>query len=251
MKSLLAIFLALLFLLGRHKPEINFLYGTVIVVVLSPRCVVIGADSRGTNYKANGEKEFLELCKITPVGNYYYALAGFYYSTRMNLKNTIEKELQENNDFDEAVQNIKREMTSILFDEYKYLKENQPIIFKERTTKGTMVTEIAIVGLRNGRPFAQMIGVDIINNETCEMSTREKLVTSGNKVLYLGETRQIREAMESFEKNGTRFNEPAYANYLLDLEIKGGDSSIGWPVDILEIKPNEKIWHKKKGNCPE
>lgn len=228
---------------------------TTIVIIVTSNSVVLGTDSRGTFYDYLTKKEEKKsVTKIYKSSQYHFAVAGLTYNpnTKFNAPKIIDYYLKSQNDIMVAIDSLKLNLSRLLFHELKSQKKDNPDAFLRTIKTSNIVLSFGIVGIKDSRPFAHLIGFQIQDTSTLNIKVLEDSCPGncpkGVKVFWMGQADAIAKYMK--KPDGISMSPVLLVEKLINLEIQNKSQFVGPPIDILEIKNGLEIWHRKKNDCP-
>ncbi|MDQ3290375.1 MAG: hypothetical protein M3Q05_03695, partial [Bacteroidota bacterium] len=188
-RAVLSLFLILIY---------TSIYASTIVIYITPEFVVLAADSKGvyTNAKTF-KKETRTVPKIFKTGDYYFSLTGVVSNTTrsFDVGKVINNRLKNEADLSKAITQIKEEVANSLKLYLSYNKKHNPSLFKKDLELGNYITSIGIIGIKNNKPYAHILGFKIINTASLDIKTEEDFCPSANSVstiYYLGKSDAIK-----------------------------------------------------------
>lgn len=245
MKKLLLI--CVLFLLTQP------LFATSIVVLITSNYIIIGADSKRMIIDAEKNYTVIEtVCKIRVVNNYCYAAAGLVASeaTGFSSDKLIRQQLAKSSSINKAIRSIQRDIAKALQKELQFQQKHQPKQFLKTMESGHHLLEVVVVKMVNNQPQAYVIGFEIGNKQTLEISSYSKncgapCITGGPQLLLLGEY----SGMEKYLEVPRDSDDPAlFINQLIISQATITPRSVGAPVSMVKLNASGVEWLNQQCN---
>ncbi|WP_153797902.1 hypothetical protein [Foetidibacter luteolus] len=229
-------------------------HASSIVVIVTPTSVILGADSRGTFIDLRTLKpEKRKVSKIHQAGNFYFALCGLTQNSMTNFDaaRVISNYLQRQATLHAAVEAMSADLCRLLSIELKRQQQLHAALFAKSMEYRDNILSIAIIGCDSVRPIARLVNFSIQNMETllvkAEQPTGALTGQDNTRAYCFGETAAINHYMQHNSETVEPLN---LVEKLIKLEAEDQPRFVGGPIDILEVKAGQAIWHKKKRGCP-
>lgn len=234
------------------------LSATTIVVIVTSDFVILGVDSKLTIEDGiTGEKLYQETVKLFKTGNYFYAASGVMGTMdSLNLHARIlGRRIKNGTNFDSLISLANLEIKNSLFNQAMDIKKRMPYYFYNHYMLRMPVFSYAIIGVKNGKPFAYTCDVVSDNTEAFRLKFIEQefpLPTSlatDAKAFYVG----AHEAINDYTKNPAVFakHPDQVIEDLLMVEVNNTPDKVGLPLNIVKIYKDGNVeWLKRSKDCP-
>ena len=246
------LFTLLICLSGLSDSEVAL--ATSIVIIVTPKSVVLAADSKASFFDYETKKEEKKsVPKIYQSQEYFFAISGLTKNPKNGFDPAalINSILSQEANFALAIQIIKNKLQEALKRELLAQKANTLDALKRTIQESDIVISIGIVGLNFGKPFAHLLGFKVINLDSMELQILEDSCPgncpNGVKVFWMGKA----DAISKYMSNGPVNEQPhLLAEKLIELECEASANYVGEPIDVIEISAENKKWHRQKIGCP-
>lgn len=227
---------------GQYKGDIG--RGTIILSLITKDSIVIAADSKVTFTNLPDAT----IKKIARYKNTYYSFSGFTTIRDMeghvfySMKDTIQSALKHNKSFEEIVIALKKKFTNSI----PIIYENSSQLSLEQLFPNRRFIELSLVRYNNNVPQYLFGSFYIDGPSLLKCSFRFQPDDSLSHTYPLINSNGHHYAVDSFlQKNPAYFKEGITLQklvYLINLEAKKYPDAIGYPVDVVIIKPKSKKW---------
>ena len=220
---------------------------TSIVIYVTPHYILMGADSKRMIIDEKANLTVNEsVCKIRNVGSYCYALAGFVASrsTFFSADSIVALHLKNSGDYNEAVKNIARDIRKALKKEFAYQKKNNPLVFHKMALSKEHILEVAILSIRNGKPYVQIIGFQLSDEEKIKIkdytaSCPGDCPQEQTQFYLLGDYSGIEKYLE---RKGPVADPVSLVEKLITLQSHATPNSVGTPVNMIRFTSGGVEW---------
>jgi hypothetical protein len=222
---------------------------TSIVIVVTPKYILIGADSKriflDNDGNVNSEKT---VCKIRSAGTYCFAMAGFTTAsgTSFAADSIVSRHLKMTSNYKAAISNIKTDIRNALVKELRFQRLHQPAAFRQLATVKDPLLEVVILSMHNGAPRMEIIGFQLTYNNDVQVASYATLCPGDcpgqqQQVYFLG-SYQIMEQQLAAQRY---VNDPSVmVENLIRNQSKATPSSVGEPVRIARYSAIGMEWVK-------
>lgn len=220
---------------------------TSIVIYVTPNYILMGADSRRMIIDEKANLTVIEsVCKIRKAGSYCYALAGFVASrsTFFSADSIIAVHLANETDYSKAVKNITRDIRKALRKEFAYQKENNPQVYQKMLLSKEHILEVAILSVRNNKPFVQIVGFELADEERIKVkdytaSCPGDCPNDEKQFYLLGDYAGIEKYLERKEA----IADPVMlVEKLITLQSHATPNSVGTPINMIRYSAEGVEW---------
>jgi hypothetical protein len=225
------------------------LSATILVLVVTNRNLILAADSRKTNLRAEGIGEKGTVDKICHTNNYYYALSGLHSDEdgSFNMPAILHRILLQYTDFDEAIKQVAYTLTAELKRYFTNLKTLSHRLFRQFQTYSYSGGEIVIAKRVNTIPTACLLDYKIIDGPVIDvvMNTGKTDIKKikGNEECFwraIGNASFLdRSIPTEKEMAGSPVNK---AKRIIEEGIRIYPAFVGEPVTILEMTEAGEHW---------
>ncbi len=229
-------------------------HSTTIVIYITPRFVIMGADSKVvfTNMATGRESEG-QVSKIYQRDQVYFALAGIAYNAakKLDIAKVTDRCLKENKTFDRALLAIKKEVTSLLSAYLTDMRGRSLSLYKRNLAATDYITSIGFITIKAGKPYAHLMGFKVTDAAQVSVATEEVFFVKNSTrdaVYYLGQKDAINAYMDTFT---TVTEAPeVFVEHLIQLQIDKTPDLVSLPIDMIELTPRKAVWLKRKKGTP-
>jgi hypothetical protein len=246
------ILLALIEVVAQSYHPLIFTSGTTIVIHKSPHEIVVGADSLLVRRSGTLAVPLSE-CKITRVGNDFFAIAG---NIREQVKGfdagkiaaeavrSSDKAVEKVKAFEE---NIRPPLTELL----RIVKSNTPEYF-DKLFRDKIVLAIAFFGIEEGTLYlyvrTYIAAVYNTNDVEVEFENKTDCLADCAQTFAFGENAAIKEFIDTNPKYRAA-STVEFVRQLVQLEIDQRPEYVGPPIDIVRLNTNGANWVQVKPEC--
>ncbi len=233
---------------------------TVLMILVSPQFVIMGADSRVNYIDLSTHQETSgDAVKIFKSGEYFFGLAGMVGNpgTNFNPSHVIHKHLKTSSNFNDAIIKIKKEIQEEVLTALENQRKTNPKVFNLNKNNPGNILSIGIIGMDNGQPMGYMLGYQITGFDPLTLKEEELICPgsaypNGMATMYVGETEAVKIYSDSLKATGQISHDPIdFINNSIALQAQSTPKTVGLPADIVAINLHgEVIWIQQKVGCP-
>ena len=217
---------------------------TTIVIVRTRTHVVIASDSKA---QYQGDQGAPQVCKIGKQNDTYFVVAGLARDTYRGYlaSRTISTAISRGQNFDEQVNAVEADMLHALATELTQLRAEDLPGFNFAVS-GEAPSSIALVTMEAGIPKVVVFSF-FYDKASGKLNSRRDscpgTCTGDDFIIQLGR------AMSSEEVAKVTGTPSRIAKTLVELEIQKDPSSLGPPVELLELRTSGPEWLQDDLNC--
>lgn len=221
-------------------------FATSIVILITPDYILLGTDSRRTitDYDTN-KSTHLSTCKIRNFGEYCYVMAGLIASENPNYSadSIVLKTLASNKNYEVAINTIKVAITAALKAELKNRRKTHPTSFAEIIASKEPILELAILRMKDGKPFVEITGFQISNKKTLAIKTYMSSASPNaslkeNKMYMLGQY----SGMEAYLKETQTSDPVSLIDQMISIQSQTTPSTVAKPINIIKYSTSGVEW---------
>lgn len=223
-------------------------WATSIVILITPEYIIIGSDSKRLLLNASAQVAAEQsVCKIRSAGKYCYAFAGFTAAsaTSFSADSIVAMHLRNATNYQQAIEDIKKDIQAALYKELAYEKKAQPEAFSKLKTGGSPLLEVAILSLQDGAPQMQILGFGLGKGKKLHISSYQSSCPGDcpqqQQVYFMGSYN----SMEQYLGKQKAIADPAaLVEQLIKEQAKATPSSVGAPVHLAKYSAAGIEWIK-------
>jgi hypothetical protein len=235
-------------------------HGTSIVAVWTQSEVVIGADSKQITLDVGTTtKTTQSVCKITRLGNLFYAYSGGVTEstkTGFNIQRISEEAFRSNLIILAKAQRFESLLEAPLIHTLEVMRKDNPAYFEKERLKGEIV-QMLLVGLENGKLVLSVRGFKIVSLpaapvqlQTSRRDCPSSECSSEGTYILMGQHEAIdRELGVPLDNTIWSRGLVSAVNRLVSIEISEKSDVVGPPIDILRINKDGAQWIQRKSEC--
>lgn len=216
-------------------------------IVITPDYILMGADSKRMIIDEKARLTVSEsVCKIRNVNSYCYALAGFVASrsTFFSADSIVALHLKNTSDYNKAIKKITGDIRKALQKEFAFQKKYNPDVFLKMAATKEHILEVAILSVRNNKPFAQIIGFQLTDEDKIEVKDYTATCPGDcpeeqSQFYLLGDYSGIEKYLE--EKKSVA-DPVSLVEQLITLQSHTTPNSVGTPVNMIRYTPGGVEW---------
>lgn len=232
---------------------------STLICIFKDGTITIGVDSKATitNF---ADTTVIINCKIFQVDSFFIAFSGIsnYDKTNFSLSKIAKNTLTTiTNTIETKIKTFQETLLQEFIEAIEHMKEYNPSIFLDSLVVKRLRCSVFVLGIFNENPFVYSIQYKVYANPTrgiadvVDVGVNKKFngpFSNGHGRIVAGE----REHIYEFEKSDTTYwkrNDPVdVINFFIGIEIKHS-SSVGPPIDILQINSKGWQWIQRKKEC--
>lgn len=238
----------------------NVARATTIMIIVTPKNVTMGVDSRVNFIDTETHEETSDVTtKIFQSGQYFFSLSGMIENTKNKYyaPYIIHEQLKHSASFNQAIENIKKELQVKIITELEDLKKNNPKVleFTLKNNQGGIIS-VAIIGSMENQPMGYMMQFQLISSDPfvlkpVEMTCPGVNCPQGVLVMHVGATGAITQYHEHLKSIGKFGGNPVdLIRDSITVQIEATPKLVGLPIDIITIEDGQPLWIQRKTGCP-
>ena len=225
------------------------LAGTSIVVIRTPDQVTLAADSKATYRGTAGP---VSVCKIWKSSKYYFAVAGLVHDTRRkyDTEEIVGAALERSGSFQQGISRVETVVQRALDQELRHMRSEDAETFAFTLRESNYVVSIVIATVDHGVPRLAMRGFKfdpMTNGLSLERITCPGDCPHGVYVGWMGKASAIEEKMRGPAPLQGKPSDVAIG--LVQLQAAVDQSSVGPPIEVLELTKHGTYWVQNELRC--
>lgn len=230
---------------------------TTLVIVGTPRHIVIASDSMATKITHSGHT-VNTTCKTVSTGQFVYASAGFTEDIRFNADEIAGRSRQRKGNIGEHARWYANDVQQPFLEMMKRFHKSLPDLYKQTISSKSSPLVTIFAGIENGRPAFALVEFTVINNASgspveakAKIGVCPGLFCVDPKTDFwrvLGESDAAIKAVTRSPRFWTG-NDAADARKLVQIEIDAMPDHVGPPIDVVEIDSAGLHWIEPRGSC--
>ena len=225
-------------------------FSTCIVIYRTPNEIVIGADSRRViNYVGFGpaksaDRTVDDYCKISNVGKFYFAVAGF---DDAGIKDALLTACKGKSKLEDAAKAAVSAVTRHLEKSVEKVRGLDMAYYKKRF-QTSFVSNFAIMCVENNETHCIVFNFNLQNapDKPIKIISDFKI---DEPFIILGESSKILQKPGSEIRSIVEKNSVLAIRQFINLESNHNPAFVGGPTDVLRLSTSGIKWMAKKKNC--
>ena len=172
-------------------------------------------------------------------------MAGLIASETPNYSadSIVLKSLEASSNYETAIADIRKSIANALTKELKYRKKNHSASLQEIVASKEPILEIAILRMKEGRPFVEVTGFQIRNKKTLSIKTYTSSASPNNslkenKMYMLGQY----SGMEAFLKETQTSDPVSLIDQMISVQSQTTPSTVAKPINIIKYSTSGVEW---------
>jgi hypothetical protein len=225
---------------------------TLVLVVQTPKGIILAADSRRLRMKVDGTTIFNRTCKVYDKDSYAFALVGvpFESITGFDAAQIVSKKFTPRAPLAKSVVDLGQALRNELTAALTWLAQNRPTEFRYYEALGRL--QVVLVGSGGKRPEAWLIQIYPTTDRLTLDVKSERIVTEfktfGVDYAVTERSRVSGKATLPGAAYDTKTNLARILN-LVEAQSEGGELAVAPPVDAVMLTSSGTQWLTERGDC--
>jgi len=230
---------------------------TTLVIVGTPRHVVVATDSMSDKLTNNGHT-VNTTCKIVSAGKFVYASAGFTEDIKFNADKIAGHSAQRKGTIAEHAKWYSEDTQQPFLEMMKRFHQSLPELYGRTVSSNGSKLVTVFAGIENGRPALALVEFMVINDPSGKPKDVKTNIGACPDVFCVDPRMDFwrvfgqNEAAIRAVSGSSRFwtgNDALDARKLVQIEIDAMPDHVGPPIDVVEIDFTGLRWVEPRGSC--
>ena len=229
--------------------DLEPLYATILILVVTKQQILLAADSRKTYLDANGVRKTGTMQKLREVNGYYYAIAGIYEdeTTGFSIAKLLEDVFLETTDIKKAIQHITHQLATALKTYFSQLQQFHPSLLQQLKQQSASGGELFIVKKLANLPTAYNIEYRFSEKNDLQVIVKNGFIdctqlTNSNTCFYRLVGNVIPSSLSRFTEKQWATEPVESIHWVMQESQKAFPDFVSAPFSIVSLSANGVEW---------